>query len=219
MAAIVNTLLPDVTVLGSLSNQCELIHDYMDSAPGYITLLIHNIEGQGLLKPEVHSTLAKLASHCRIYTIASSDHINTPLLFDMNLMTDFNFLWHDVTNYSPYTVETSFENLICEVAGENGASYVLQSLTSSTKRLFTLLCRHQLGLSLQNDKIHDSSSGLSFDALFTKASSNFIVQELGSFRIMLTEFRDHGLIVGEMNDGVEMLYVPFSNDTINELLE
>jgi origin recognition complex subunit 2 len=219
MAAIVNTLLPDVTVLGSLSNQVELIHDYMDSAPGYITLLIHNIEGQGLLKPEVYSTLAKLASHCRIYTIASSDHINTPLLFDMNLMTDFNFLWHDVTSYSPYTVETSFENLICEVGGENGASYVLQSLTSSTKRLFNMLCRHQLGLSLPNDKIHDSSSGLSFDALFSKASRDFIVQELGSFRIMLTEFRDHGLIVGEMKDGVEMLYVPFSNDTINELLE
>ena len=51
--------------------------------------------------------LSRLASCSRVHLVASFDHVNTPLLWDKRLAARFNWLWHDVTTYAPYTAEVA----------------------------------------------------------------------------------------------------------------
>ena len=59
----------------------------------------------GLRAVEAQDLLSHLAACANIYLVASMDHVNTPLLWDKQVAARFNWLWYDVTNYVPYTLE------------------------------------------------------------------------------------------------------------------
>ena len=94
--------------LGNLASQVKSLKNYMSSPSRrfqYITLLIHNIESPSLANEIAQNCLVQLASSPNIHLVASIDHINSGMLWDISKITLFNFAWHDVTNYSPYTVK------------------------------------------------------------------------------------------------------------------
>ena len=43
-----------------------------------------------------------------VHLIASIDHVNAPLLWDFALLDRFGWVWHDVTSFAPYRLETAF---------------------------------------------------------------------------------------------------------------
>ena len=59
----------------------------------------------GLRSVEAQDLLSHLAACVNIFLVASMDHVNTPLLWDKQVAARFNWLWYDVTNYVPYTLE------------------------------------------------------------------------------------------------------------------
>ncbi|KAJ3119789.1 Origin recognition complex subunit 2 [Nowakowskiella sp. JEL0407] len=69
-------------------------------------VVIHNIDGTNLRNEKSQSYLSQLASISNIHLIASIDHINAPLLWDSAATCRFNFVWHDVTNFTPHITES-----------------------------------------------------------------------------------------------------------------
>ena len=55
-----------------------------------------------LRSSEAQGLLAELASMPNISLVASMDHVNTPLLWDKQMAARFDWLYFDVTNYTPY---------------------------------------------------------------------------------------------------------------------
>ena len=69
-------------------------------------------------------------------------------VWDQNISSMFNWLWHDCTTYDAYTEETSYENsLMVQQSGSLALSsliHVLRSLTPNAKGIFRLLVDIQL---------------------------------------------------------------------------
>ena len=61
----------------------------------------------GFRSAAAQAMLSRLAGCDRVHLVASFDHVNTPLLWDKRLAARFNWLWHDVTTYAPYTAEVA----------------------------------------------------------------------------------------------------------------
>ena len=68
-------------------------------------MLTHCCWFAGLREVEAQDLLSHLAACTNIFLVASMDHVNTPLLWDKQVAARFNWLWYDVTNYVPYTLE------------------------------------------------------------------------------------------------------------------
>jgi Origin recognition complex subunit 2 len=60
----------------------------------------------GLRNAEAQAALAGLAACPNVMLMASIDHLSAPLLWDKQTASRFNWLWHDVTTYERYSVET-----------------------------------------------------------------------------------------------------------------
>jgi origin recognition complex subunit 2 len=69
-------------------------------------------------------------------------------VFDLSLLSRYNFLWQDVTTFLSYIEETAYENslLVQQSGGLALASLhnVFQSLTSNAKEIYMLLVERQL---------------------------------------------------------------------------
>ena len=60
----------------------------------------------GLRSSEEQGLLAELASFPGFHFVASVDHINAPLLWDVKTRASFRWLCHDATTFTPYFAET-----------------------------------------------------------------------------------------------------------------
>lgn len=69
-------------------------------------------------------------------------------VWDQIKCSRFRWLWQDVTTYSQYLSETSYENSL--LAQQSGAlalrslTHVMQSLTPNARKIFQLLARYHL---------------------------------------------------------------------------
>lgn len=197
--------------IGSTLNKVKLLTSHLEKTEMCITIVVHNIDNPSLASDQ--SLLSALASHNNIYFICSSDHLNTALLWDSERINQFNFVWHDVTTFASYDVENSFDvSLVSNrnINGAKGAVYILQSLTMNARKLFKMICKNQL-------KCTDEDKGVSFERLFRMANESFIVENQLMFRTLLTEFRDHKLILSKTTEMGEMLYVNVT-DRLEELI-
>ncbi|KAJ3315648.1 Origin recognition complex subunit 2 [Boothiomyces sp. JEL0838] len=188
--------------MGSIQNMAEIIINHFSDKEcdyPYLTIVAHNIEGPGLQNEQSQRILSQLAACKSIYFIASFDNINTPLLWDNTKLSNFNFIWHDLTTFEPYLIETSFET---NILGKNktnsfqGTKYVLDSLTSNAKQIFLLLAEHQL--SVMESKA-SSNDGLSFQTFYQRANESFLCTSQLTFKTLLTEFKDHEIISSVTN--------------------
>ncbi|OLL25964.1 Origin recognition complex subunit 2 [Neolecta irregularis DAH-3] len=188
-----------------------------------LTLVIHNLDGENIRSEKSQSYLSILASHPKITLLASIDHINAPLLWDIAKSSNYNFLWHETTTFIPYTIETSFENnlvsQISQVGGGKGAKYVLSTLTPNARGIYRLLLESQVKLMKDTEQANESF-GLEYKNWYTLSSKEFLVSNDINFRNTLTEFFDHRLVVSKRDHvGEEILWVPFEKRGVVQILE
>lgn len=185
----------------------------------HIFLFVHNIDGPNLRAPKVQEILSRLARVRNIHLIASVDHINAPLMWDHSKLSNYNFLWFDVTTMEPYWSETKFET---SVISKNSGSLVLssmrsvfQSLTSNSRAIYKLIVSHQLA-----DQGNTNYQGMSFKELYASCRDSFLVNSDIALRAQLTEFTDHKLVrLKRAADGMEYLTVPIQNNLLQQFLE
>ncbi|KAJ3274892.1 Origin recognition complex subunit 2 [Terramyces sp. JEL0728] len=208
--------------MGSLQNMADIVIKYIsepDCPYPFLTFVAHNIEGTGIQNEQSQRIMSQLAACKSIYFVASFDNINTPLLWDNSKLSNFNFIWHDLTTFEPYTMETSFET---NILGKNktntfqGTRYVLESLTANAKQIFMLLAEHQLAVM---ETKAAASDGLSFQTFYQRANESFLCTSQLTFKTLLTEFRDHEIISSVTNSDGQVLYIPMDKSVLEELAE
>ena len=60
----------------------------------------------GLRATEEQALLAELAGCPGVHIVATVDHINAPLLWDVKTRAALNWICHDATTFAPYFAET-----------------------------------------------------------------------------------------------------------------
>ena len=150
----------------------------------------------------------------------------------------FAWLWHDLTTLASYDFELAFADRTSlsgahyggsrrkpDMASQNAvtmnetaASHILASVTQKAQKLFALLGNKQLegGDGAEGDL---QQVGLAYDVLFSAARDNFIATNDTAFRSLLTEFRDHNLIVSSQGIGGEVLWIPMRKERLAIVLE
>lgn len=207
---------------------------YQRSDKVELILVFHNIDSEPLRDERIHDYLSKLCSIPQFKVIASIDHINAPLLWDSVRLSNFKFVWHNVTNFEDYLTEMSFKDPLTfgqsnKSAGSRGAKYVLSSLTSNSRSLYKILAQIQLELmnedeSSKKEEIGRSLRGsikhaIEFSRLFQRCSEEFISSNEINFRTMFMEFVEHKMAnLTKDQSGTEMAYIPFTMDEISKLL-
>lgn len=196
-----------------------------------LVLVIHNIDGFSLRSDRNQALLARLCSIKQIWLISSIDHINGPVLWDAAKLSQYNFLWHDLTTYELYTTETTFDDPLAlgksrQAVGSKGVKYVLASLTANARNLYRLLICHQIETMSEdlapddNNTVGTAQHGIEFKLFYKKCVEEFIVSNELNFRTMLTEFYEHKMAQATKNQtGAEKIYVPFTKDAIEAILE
>lgn len=198
-----------------------------------LVLVIHNIDGDAFRDTRSQNYLSQLASLPNVWLIVSTDNINLSLLWDLYRFKNFNFLWHDITTYNLYSVEMSFRDVLSmgkskKFVGSKGAEYVLTSLTPNARSLYQIL------LQMQVEKLKEASvsqagrtglrgstsSGLELRVLYETCVDKFVASNEINFKTMLGEFVEHKMCVLSKNPrGAELVYVPFTFDEMEKLLE
>ncbi|XP_033098162.1 origin recognition complex subunit 2-like [Anneissia japonica] len=217
--SITEDLLSKTNSFKSPVDQINFIEETLEHSGEDVFLLINNIDGQMLRGSKVQSMLSMLAQIPQVHFVASIDHINAPLIWDQAKASRFNWLWYDVTNFEPYTEETSYENsLLVQHSGAlalSSLTNVLRSLTPNARGIFEIIVNYQL-----ENKDNSLYNGLSFQDLYQKCREAFLVNSDLTLRAQLTEFRDHKLLKSKKGiDGIEFLSVPIENATLAEFLD
>lgn len=189
---------------------------HMEEDDCIIYVVIHNIDGPGLRDSETQQYLARIASCSHIRVIASIDHVNAPLLWDMKMVhTQFNWWWHHVPMFASYKIEGMFFPLILAHSGTSQsaktAALVLQSLTPNAQSVFKVLAEYQLS--------HPDEEGMVLSNLYTICRERFLVSSQVTLNSHLTEFKDHELVkTRRHSDGQDGLYIPLNKEALEKVL-
>ncbi|MCJ1476829.1 Origin recognition complex subunit 2 [Lambiella insularis] len=128
--------------------------------PQPIYLLFNSIDAPPLRKAATQSLLAALAAHPSINLLATADQPSFPLLWDISLLSQFNFVFHDATTFVPYDdgkgtgevggVVDAVHELIGRKGvgrrGREGVGWVLRSLPENARGVFRVLIGELLAL-------------------------------------------------------------------------
>lgn len=208
----------------------KMIEVYRDSPPLIkLIVLVHNLDGPMVRKDPFQNMLSSLSRVRQIALIASTDNLYAPLLWDHVRAQNFNFIFHDITNYQSYAVESSFSDIMqlgrsAGTTGAEGARYVLESLTSNSKRMYKLLIETQLsnmdsqGKAVAN-KRGSHAFGIEFKQFYHMCAADFIASNEVSLRSMLGEFIEHKMAaMSRDRTGAETLYIPYVHSEMQALL-
>ncbi|OJD15199.1 hypothetical protein AJ78_04530 [Emergomyces pasteurianus Ep9510] len=229
------------------SEVLELLQAILNKTPPRrpIMVFINSIDAAPLRRPAHQALLARLASLPSINLLSTADTPNFPLLWDISLRDQFNFVFHDCTTFAPYEVELNVvdevNNLlghqVRRIGGKDGVNFVLKSLPENTRKLYRLLVTEILTLLGEQNLSDDEQDGdgggkrdrgvnpgeeiaIEWRTLFHKAAEEFISSSELMFRTQLKEFYDHQMIVSRTDaSGVEMLGVPLSREEMEGVLE
>lgn len=113
---------------------------------------------------------------------------------------------------------------------ETAALHILASVTQKAQKLFTLLGERQLdaleergnGSGTNMASGDPQATAIGYDALFNLARGEFVATNDTALRALLSEFRDHGLIVsaqGASGSGGEVLWIPLRKERLASVLQ
>ncbi|XP_042046047.1 origin of replication complex subunit 2-like [Salvia splendens] len=189
---------------------------HWDDGESFVCVVVNNIDGPALRDSESQQYLARLAACSHTLMVASTDHVNAPLLWNKKMVhTEFNWYWYHVPTYAPYKVEGIFFPPILAHSGSaqtvKTASIVLQSLTPNAQNVFKVVADHQLA--------NPDGEGMPLNNLYTVCRERFLVSSQITLNAHLTEFKDHELVKTRRNsDGEDCLYIPLSSDALQKLI-
>lgn len=217
-------------LLGQLKRQ-EARHQKNRVHKASLVLVIHNLDGDAFRDQRSQNLLSQLALLPNVWVIVSTDNVNLGLLWDLYRFKNFNFLWHNVTSYEPYTVEMSFKDVLSmgqskKFIGSRGAKYVLASLTANAQKLYEVLLQLQMETLTAATTTKAGRTGLKgssknsveLRAVYDKCVEKFIVSNEVNFKTMLHEYVEHKMcVVAKNSAGQEVVYVPFALDEMAKL--
>lgn len=133
-------------------------------------------------------------------------------------LSNFNFVWFDVTSFLSYIDETSFENsLLVQNSGAlelSSMKSVFQSLTTNARGVYIILVKHQL-----KSSGNPNYQGMSFKELYSSCRESFLVSSDVALRAQLTEFLDHKLAkLKRTIDGTENITISIKNVLLEQFL-
>ena len=182
-----------------------------------LQIVLHNIDSPALREPSSQRLLSELAALPNIHFAASIDHVNAPLLWDLQTSDRFQWLWHHTATYVPYVdevVAAAVPSLLVgnkEACTQQSALIVLSSLSNTAKDVFKLVVEAQLD--------QTGAGGISFQMLFAVCREKFIVSNEMLLRTFLTEFRDHDLLQSKRtSEGGDVFFVPLKEDELQQVL-
>lgn len=196
-----------------------------------LVLVVHNCDGEAFRDERSQNYLSQLAAVPNVWFVTSTDNVNASLLWDLNRFKNFNFLWHDLTTYEPYSVEMSFKDVLSmgqskKFLGSKGSRYVLASLSSNAKNLYKILLQAQVKI-LRESSTKAGRTGLranvkvavEFRSLYKQCEEAFVTSNEMNFRSILGEYVEHKMCNLTRNSrGTEVVFVPFSYDEMEKLL-
>ncbi|CCF57039.1 hypothetical protein KAFR_0C00440 [Kazachstania africana CBS 2517] len=217
--------------------QIQKMIQFYKTQPQHIKLIIvvHNLDGPSVRKEAFQTMLSSLALIKQIAIIASTDHIYAPILWDNVIAQNYNFIFHNVTNYEPSKVESSFQDVMKlgrkeSTSNAEGARFVLQSLTNNSKKLYKLLLETQLH-NMETDgknpkgvvaptKRGALTFGVELKRFHHLCTADFIVSNEMSLRTMLKEFIDHKMaFISKNQAGAEFVFVTYNYSEMKKLLD
>ena len=155
-------------------------------------LVIDNLDGPALLKPEVQAMLSKLAASKSIMLLATVDNPHLSLLWTLSAVEGFNFLYAECPTYEEYYGELAQAKEPLEVfpkgAKSNeirGIKLILNSMTTTHKAILQLLAHTLLSQSL---------SGIPLKLFFSQCKQDMLVSSEKQLKEYLIEAKDHELI-------------------------
>jgi len=182
-----------------------------------IYLVIHNIDGPGLRHSNGQRLLSELAALPNVHLAASIDHVNAPLLWDLQTKDRFAWLWHQIPTFQPYVDEVAAAAVPSLLVGrkeactQQSALVVLSSLSHTAREVFRLIADAQLDPS--------GAGGITFQRLFTSCRERFLVSNEMLLKAFLTEFRDHDILQSKRGqDGGDVLCVPLDVEALQQVL-
>lgn len=197
-----------------------------------LVLIVQNIDGEAFRDERSQNFLSQLSALANVWFITSTDNINSSLLWDLYRFKNFNFLWHDVTTYRPYSVEMSFKDVLNmgrskKFVGSKGARYVLTSLNANSRNLYRVLLQMQLqklreGISAKagkNGLRGNAKNGVEMRLVYEKCLQDYVTSNEMGFRSILGEYVEHKMCTLTKNSGgTEVVFVPFSYDEMEKIL-
>jgi origin recognition complex subunit 2 len=216
----------------------ELLQSALKSQEEPVTVLINSIDAPPLRRAANQALLARLAATPRIRLLVTADTLNFPVMWDISLRDQFNFVFHDGTTFIPFSAEVDVVEEVNallgrkgrRVGGKDGVGFVLKSLPENARNLYRLLLTEFITLLDDGHQSDDEGpaeggkpgddSGIEFRLLYQKATEEFVASSEMMFRTLLKEFHDHQMITSRMDaSGMEILGVPLSRDEMEGVLE
>ncbi|KOS44425.1 hypothetical protein ACN38_g4650 [Penicillium nordicum] len=217
----------------------ELLQSALNSREEPVTVLINSIDAPPLRRAANQALLARLAATPRIRLLVTADTPNFPVMWDISLRDQLNFVFHDCTTFLPFSAEADVVEEVNtllgrkgrRVGGKDGVGFVLKSLPENARNLYRLLLTELITLlddGHQSDGEGeadgggkaDDETGIEFRLLYQKATEEFVASSEMMFRTLLKEFHDHQMITSRMDaSGMEILGVPLSRDEMEGVLE
>ena len=154
----------------------------------------------------------------------------------------YAWLFHDVTTLAPYDFELSFADRSSitgasqsarasrsqkDVPGtsatglvtETAARHILVSVTQKAKKLFALLGTKQLEAIGDSDSLDPQQMSFDYGMLFNMARDNFVATNDTALRALMSEFKDHGLMVSiTQGAGGEAVWIPLRKDALTKIV-
>ncbi|AJQ08089.1 AHL_G0002570.mRNA.1.CDS.1 [Saccharomyces cerevisiae] len=212
--------------------QIQKMIDFYKNQPLDIKLIlvVHNLDGPSIRKNTFQTMLSFLSVIRQIAIVASTDHIYAPLLWDNMKAQNYNFVFHDISNFEPSTVESTFQDVMKmgksdTSSGAEGAKYVLQSLTVNSKKMYKLLIETQMqnmgNLSANTGpKRGTQRTGVELKLFNHLCAADFIASNEIALRSMLREFIEHKMAnITKNNSGMEIIWVPYTYAELEKLLK
>nr|SVE79672.1 EOG090X0AVI [Daphnia magna] len=203
----------------STVEQLEFIEQEFNNTKIEAYLIIHNMDGPSLQFSREQEVLCRLAAAPGLHVVASTDHINTPLLWDQRKLSQSKFVYFDCTTFAPYSEEISYENsLLVQQSTTLGLAslvHVFASLTFNAKAIFILIAQRQL----ENNN-ETNYHGFPFHELYSECRDRMLVNSDLTLRAQLTEFKDHKLLrIRRTPDGTEVLHIPLEKNQLEEFVQ
>ncbi|KAF7525440.1 hypothetical protein PCG10_004921 [Penicillium crustosum] len=217
----------------------ELLQSALKSHEEPVTVLINSIDAPPLRRAANQALLARLAATPRIRLLVTADTPNFPVMWDISLRDQLNFVFHDCTTFLPFSAEADVVEEVNtllgrkgrRVGGKDGVGFVLKSLPENARNLYRLLLTELITLLDDGHQSDDEGeaegggkagdeTGIEFRLLYQKATEEFVASSEMMFRTLLKEFHDHQMITSRMDaSGMEILGVPLSRDEMEGVLE
>ncbi|KAK0416681.1 hypothetical protein QR680_012629 [Steinernema hermaphroditum] len=206
---------------GSTLEYAKRICEQLRSRKEDLIILVHNIDGAAL-RDSFHQRVFALLANCEcVKMIASIDHVNTLLMWDDGLLSQFKWASFNMTTRKPYLEElmnSDVRLLDGDMSGGDEGAHSLasmnamwSSLTQNAQNIFCYLMR------LVCKK---GESAVPMIELFEAAREDFLVSSMPILKQQLVEFIDHNIVARKTNSqGDEDLVITANMAVLKQFLE